>query len=508
MSSELAIEVQDLTKVYAIFDRPQDRLKQLIFRQRRKYYREFKALSNVSLTVARGETVGIVGRNGSGKSTLLQILCGTVRPTSGHAVVRGRIAALLELGAGFNPEFTGRENVFLNASLLGMREEEIQARFADIAAFAAIGDFLDQPVKKYSSGMFARLAFAVAVNVNPDILIVDEALSVGDEAFQRKCFSKIEELRNNGATILFVSHSAGAVVDLCDRAILLHHGERLLTGEPRTVIAAYQKLSYAPPDREAEIVEEIRARDRGEPITDGAGGDRGQRGAAAGSGARNGAQSMGAGSMGAGSMGKGAAAGTPEDSGDFDPHLKPQSTVSYHSIGAVIENITLTDPAGRPRNIVISGQEYLFRYDVRFEEPAARVRFGMLIKTMTGTELGGMTSHPFGEGIEQFAAGDRIRVTFRLKLGLTAGCYFLNAGVVGWVDGVESFLHRIVDAHMIRVANAVGSAITGYVDFSGPLRTDVSACTVSPLGPDSASSPPAMPEAAVERHEQTRATNS
>ncbi|MCK9174507.1 MAG: ABC transporter ATP-binding protein, partial [Desulforhopalus sp.] len=212
MSSDAAITVENLSKCYQIYDKPGDRLKQMIMRGRRHYYKEFWALRDVSFTIGRGETVGIVGQNGCGKSTLLQMVCGTLNPTEGKCQTRGRIAALLELGSGFNPEFTGRENVYMNGSVLGLTSAEIDSRFADIADFANIGDFIEQPVKTYSSGMMVRLAFAVAINVDPEILIVDEALAVGDELFQRKCFSRLEEIRRKGATILFVSHSVGVVV--------------------------------------------------------------------------------------------------------------------------------------------------------------------------------------------------------------------------------------------------------------------------------------------------------
>src|SRR5690348_2740583 len=223
MSSEdFSIRVDRLSKRYEIYAQPAHRLKQMILpraqramrRSARTYFKEFWALRDVSFDVRRGETVGIVGRNGSGKSTLLQMICGTLHPTAGRISVGGRIAALLELGAGFNPEFTGRENVYLNAAVIGLSREEIDARFDDIAAFADIGDFMEQPVKTYSSGMYVRLAFAVAINVDPEILVVDEALAVGDELFQRKCFARIDAIRSKGATILFVSHSANAVVEL------------------------------------------------------------------------------------------------------------------------------------------------------------------------------------------------------------------------------------------------------------------------------------------------------
>ena len=254
MSSDgIAIRVRDVSKHYFLYARPEDRLKQSIVprlqrlagRTPAKYYRDFAALNGVSFEVRRGETVGIIGRNGSGKSTLLQIICGTLQPSSGSVEVNGRIAALLELGAGFNAEYTGRENVYLNAAILGLARSEIDQRFEAIARFADIGEFIDQPVKTYSSGMYVRLAFATAINVDPDILVVDEALAVGDEAFQRKCYARIEEIQAKGGTILFVSHAAQTIVQLCSRALLIDGGELLLEGRPKIVTGQYQRLMNA-----------------------------------------------------------------------------------------------------------------------------------------------------------------------------------------------------------------------------------------------------------------------
>lgn len=223
MSSDPVIEARGLGKAYPIYRRPEDRLKQLLFGRRRRFYEEFWAVRDVNLSVGRGETVGIIGRNGSGKSTLLQMICGTLKPSAGEVRVRGRVAAMLELGSGFNPEFTGRENVRMGASILGLSREEIEARFDAICAFADIGPFLDQPLKHYSSGMQARLAFAVCANVDADVLIVDEVLSVGDAAFQQKCMRFLNRFRLRG-TMMFVSHDSGAIVKLCDRALWLDQG--------------------------------------------------------------------------------------------------------------------------------------------------------------------------------------------------------------------------------------------------------------------------------------------
>ena len=251
MSSEIAIKVENLSKCYQIYDQPRDRLKQFVLprlqrtmgREPKQYYQEFWALKDVSFEVKKGETVGIIGRNGSGKSTLLQILCGTLNPTGGTFTTNGRIAALLELGSGFNPEFTGRENVYMNAAVLGLSTEEVDQRFNDIAEFADIGQFIEQPVKTYSSGMMVRLAFAVIAHVDADILVIDEALAVGDAFFTQKCMRFLREFMDQG-TVLFVSHDTSAVVNLCNVAVLLNKGKVTEIDTPKAVIEHYLSIVY------------------------------------------------------------------------------------------------------------------------------------------------------------------------------------------------------------------------------------------------------------------------
>jgi ABC-type polysaccharide/polyol phosphate transport system ATPase subunit len=234
-----AVEFQSVSKSYAIYDQPGDRLKELLSFNRLKRHKDFWALHDVSFDVKRGETFCVVGENGSGKSTMLQIVAGILQPTSGTADVKGRVSALLELGAGFNPEFTGRDNVYLNGSILGFSKRQLDERYADIAEFAEIGEFIDQPVKTYSSGMVVRLAFAVAINVDPEILLVDEALAVGDIYFRQRCMRKVHELRSRGVTILFVSHAVSDVKAIGDRVLWLDHGRVVDLGEPDRVIAKY-----------------------------------------------------------------------------------------------------------------------------------------------------------------------------------------------------------------------------------------------------------------------------
>lgn len=274
MSSEIAIKVENLSKCYQIYDQPRDRLKQFVLPrlQRlvdlppRQYYREFWALKDISFEIKRGETVGIIGRNGSGKSTLLQMICGTLSPTSGSITTQGRIAALLELGAGFNTEFSGRENVYMNASVLGLCKDEIDARFDEIAAFADIGEFIDQPVKAYSSGMYARLAFSIAINVDPEVLIVDEALAVGDARFVAKCMRRIKNIQERGSSILFVSHDVGSVRTLCERAIWLDRGAVVEQGDVFPVTGRFTEFMFRDEKNEQDILHDELSTPTQEPL--------------------------------------------------------------------------------------------------------------------------------------------------------------------------------------------------------------------------------------------------
>lgn len=259
MGEELIISVKNVTKTYPLYDRHADRVKEAFHPLRKKYHRPFNALTNVSFDVKKGETLGIIGRNGSGKSTLLQIICGILQPTSGTIEVNGRISALLELGTGFNPEFTGRQNVDINGAILGLKREEIEARFDEIATFADIGDFIDQPVKTYSSGMYVRLAFAVAASFDADVLIVDEALAVGDVFFRQKCYQRLEALREKGVSIVLVSHGMMEVEQFCHRVLLLHHGQMIFEGLASEAVKRYylieqqDRLAAQPEQPQAKI---------------------------------------------------------------------------------------------------------------------------------------------------------------------------------------------------------------------------------------------------------------
>ena len=437
-SNEIAIDVSGLGKCYQIYKNPADRLKQFILPrfnrivggENIKFYEEFWALHDVSFKVNKGETVGIIGKNGSGKSTLLQMICGTLAPTSGAVNVNGRIAALLELGSGFNPEFSGRENVYLNAAILGLSKEEIDSKFDEIAAFAEIGDFMDQLVKTYSSGMYVRLAFSVAIHVNPDILIIDEALSVGDELFQRKCFSRIETIKSNGSTILFVSHSGSTIVELCDRAILIDSGEKLIEGAPKHVVSSYQKLLYAPTEEKSFIRDGLKNNNILLDNTH-----------------VNLAENI-------------------EIYEFFDSNLHPSSTVEYAKRGAIISDAHVYLPGVGRVNNLISGKVYQYKYDVTFTRSVENVRCGMLLKTVSGVELGGgVSASNIQTSLKNVNAGDVYTVIFSFKCALNPGVYFLNAGVIGNVDFEETYLHRLIDVAMFRVLPKEKNISTGIVDF-------------------------------------------
>lgn len=444
---EIGISVCNVSKCFKQYDRPIDRLKELIFPGQSRA-KEFWALGNINLDVDRGHTLGIVGRNGSGKSTLLQIIVGTLTPSAGQVAVRGRISALLELGSGFNPEFTGRQNVFFNGQLLGLTQKELEYKFDSIAAFADIGDFIDRPVKTYSSGMFMRLAFAVATSVEPDILVVDEALSVGDEAFQRKCFARIESIRERNGIILFVSHSNSHIIQLCDEAVLLDRGELLVRDNPKFVLDQYHKLIYAPDEKAPALREEIR-----------------QLHAENVSGDFNSSNSDHSSSKPTKLNGRSQKPNESEFREFYDPELVPSETVSYISRGAKIIDPQITTIDGAVVNNLVGRREYLYTYTVEFAKSSQRIQFGMLIKTISGLELGGASYSVSHHEVHHVESGDTLTLTFRFKCLLNPGVYFLNAGVSGMVDGKFTFLARYIDVAMFRVLENDRACTNGTIDF-------------------------------------------
>ncbi|MFC5649806.1 ABC transporter ATP-binding protein [Paenibacillus solisilvae] len=437
MSKEISISVVNVSKCFEIYKQPQDRLKQSLMRGHKNYYKEFWAVKDVSFDIFKGETVGIIGRNGSGKSTLLQMIAGTLNASEGNITVNGRVAALLELGSGFNPEFTGRENIYMNGSILGLSISQIDELFLEIVQFAEIGEFIDRPVKTYSSGMALRLAFAVQVVVPKEILIVDEALAVGDELFQRKCFLKIEEFKKQGGTILFVSHSGAAIVELCDRAILLDSGEQLIIGPSKRVVNLYQKLVFAPADKIQELKEEIRStKQLPEVKTTLAISDNFIEDSRT-----NKSESM------------------------YDPNLIPKDSVHYEPRGAELYDPEITTMAGKRVNILIAGQKYVYRYYVKFSRISTNVRFAMLIKTASGLELGGAQSASFGGGVPFIDNNERYKVEFTFVPRLTTGVYFLNAGVLGIDGDSEIYMDRKVDFLAFKIMPSEDALMTAIVDF-------------------------------------------
>ncbi len=453
-SNDVVIKVVGLSKCYNIYDKPFDRLKQSLmprlYRAMRKpsplYYREFWALRDVNFSVKKGETIGIIGRNGSGKSTLLQLICGTLTPTSGYIEAHGRITALLELGSGFNPEFTGRENVFLNGAILGLQRDEIETRFDDIAAFADIGDFIEQPVKFYSSGMMVRLAFAVQAMVDPDILIVDEALAVGDERFQRKCFRRLEELRERGSSILFVSHAGQQIVELCDRALLLEQGKRLLMADPLTTVRAYHKMLFATPAEQPRLIQEILEKDQGYV-------------------SRQGTPAIAfVDSDATFHPDLENAAQTLQDTDLYQENLIPESTQEFPVQGARIESIKIYNLEGKQVNNLLPGREYLFEIRGTFLENRELVYVGFHIRATNGVELTGRVYPRWGKYLEQVKLGQRFRLAHRIKMNLAPNVYFSGAGI--WSIHEPVCMHKVVDAIMFRVLPKLNNDTFGHVDLS------------------------------------------
>jgi lipopolysaccharide transport system ATP-binding protein len=373
--SEIAIRLTNVSKCFRRYAKPVDRLKEILLPSKGKMP-DFWALNDINLEIEKGQTLGIIGQNGSGKSTLLQIIAGTMTPTTGSVEVHGRISALLELGSGFNPEFTGRENVFFNGRLLGLSVAEIEARFEAIARFADIGDFIDQPVKTYSSGMFVRLAFAVAVNVDPEILIVDEALAVGDILFQRKCFRQIEEMAESGVTILFVSHDLNSVLNLCDRAVILDNHQVIHEGKPHPITLAYSAL-MAKREAEGQTSQAINFRHEVKPAQNG--------------------------------------------------HLVGESRIGIG--GAELVDVKLFDELGRATQTVRCGEKVTVRSTIHFHQEIERPIAGFKIKTLNGIAAIGQSTMGSAKPLPAVNSGTILHVEFSWHCYLTPGSYTITAGV-------------------------------------------------------------------------------
>ena len=469
-----AIQVEDVSKVYRLYEKPIDRLKESLSLTHRSYHRDFFALSNLSFQVKKGETVGIIGTNGSGKSTILKIITGVLTPTTGQVRVSGVISALLELGAGFNMDYTGIENVYMNGTMMGFTRAQMDEKLPDILEFADIGDFVHQPVKTYSSGMFVRLAFALAINVEPEILIVDEALSVGDVFFQSKCYRRMEEIRKNGTTILMVTHDMGSVIKYCDRVILLNKGHYIAEGEPGRMVDLYKKILANQMDLlEEELAEmnDFSGEEAAAGGTDAAGGASqgagrpGAEGSASQGAGRPGAAgsvSQGAGrpgaegaaSLGTEGPGKAPAAGLMKDKLSINPNR-----TEYGNGKAEIYDLGLLDERGNVTNLLLKGEYFEIRERIRFYDEIAAPIFTYTIKDKKGTELSGTNTMFEGAEVKPVGRGDEYEVTFRQKMTLQGGEYLLSMSCTGFEQGEHTVYHRLYDIASITVIsnkNTVG----------------------------------------------------
>ena len=427
MQSNLAINVCDVTKIYRLYDKPIDRLKESISLTHKKYHKEFFALDKISFSVEKGSTVGIIGTNGSGKSTILKIITGVLNPTTGSVEVDGNISALLELGAGFNMDYTGIENIYMNGTMMGFSREQMEAKLPEILEFADIGDFVYQPVKTYSSGMFVRLAFALAINVEPEILIVDEALSVGDVFFQAKCYRRMEEIRKTGTTILMVTHDMGSVIKYCDKVILLNKGEFLAEGPAGEMVDLYKKiLAGRMDDLEADLAKRLDSNfsDMMELNND---------------------------------INK-------THAKEYHGLMKEKISINpnkteYGDGRAEIYDLGLLDSKGELTNVLLKGEEFTIREKIRFNANIESPIFTFTIKDKKGTELSGTNTMFEGVEVKPVKPGDEAVVEFKQKMTLQGGEYLLSMSCTGFENGTHVVYHRLYDVTFITVIsnkNTVG----------------------------------------------------
>ena len=423
--NQIAIRVSNLSKCFHIYERPKDRLKQSIYPRLQRslgkkpgqYFREFWALKDVSFEIKKGETIGIIGRNGSGKSTLLQLVCGTLSPTFGEVEIHGRVAALLELGAGFNPEFTGRENIYMNASVLGLSQDEIDARFDSIVAFADIGDFIEQPVKTYSSGMYVRLAFAVIAHVDADILVIDEALSVGDAVFTQKCMRFLRTFIEKG-TVLFVSHDTSAIINLCKSAAWLAHGKVRMISDAKSVSEAY--VQYCSQEMYGDTVRIASLKASPE---------------------RSAVKKSG-------------------EAEQVDPHTKIDffdnvaHSEGWKSGALEIESVSLTNQAGQPIPVFLGGESVTLSVRAVAHQAIASPIIGFLVKDRLGQSLFGEHTYTYMQTPLAMSAGDNAEARFEFTLPwLPNGDYSMTVSIADG-DPEENIQHHLLhDAALIHVSS-------------------------------------------------------
>ena len=426
---KIAIRADQITKIYKLYEKPSDRMKEALGLTRKKLHKEHYALQGVDMTVYQGETVGIIGTNGSGKSTILKIITGVLNPTQGELTVNGRISALLELGAGFNMEYNGIENIYLNGTMMGFSKKEIDEKLQDILDFADIGDYVYQPCKTYSSGMFVRLAFAVAINIEPEILIVDEALSVGDVFFQAKCYHKFDEFKKMGKTILFVSHDLSSIAKYCDRVVLLNQGHKLGEGSPKEMIDAYKQVlvgQYEVPEEEDSLLEDEDINELAAEVSDGY-------------------------------------KKRKKRISDEVLGVNPDA-LEYGTKAALIHDYYVTDKKGTKASAIIKGEEFTLHYKVKFEEDVPAPIFAFTIKNVRGTEITGTNSMFEKAYLSDAKAGEVKEVTFTQNMDLQGGEYLLSLGVTGYEKEKFEVYHRLYDVINITVVS--NKDTVGYYDMN------------------------------------------
>ncbi len=420
---EKVIEIKDIVKTYKLYNKPEDFVKEKLCLGLKKFYRPHNALDGINLDVYKGECIGIIGTNGSGKSTLLKLITGVSTQTSGEITVKGKISALLELGAGFKMELTGMENIYLNGTILGYTKEEMDERVQSIVDFAEIGEYINQPVRNYSSGMFARLAFAVAINVEPDILIVDEALSVGDIFFQSKCYQKFMSFKEAGKTILFVSHDLGSVIKYCDRTLLIHKGKQIMVGNSADVVNAYKKILVNQyDDGKGTIAKE----DKKISIT----------------------------SIGSDACWK-------------DSMVNNPNALEYGNGVANIIDYAIVDDQGNVGSSIYKGKEFEVRMKVEFYQPVDNPIFAYTIKDIKGTEVSGTNTMLEGRNLEHVDAGQIVTISFRQNMSLQGGDYLLALGCTGYPEGEFTVYSRLYDVCNIQVISDKNTI--GYVDLNADI---------------------------------------
>lgn len=440
MGVENAIEIKDVTKIYRLYEKPIDRLKESLSVGHKVYHKDFFALNNLSFSVEKGQTVGIIGTNGSGKSTILKIITGVLTPTTGEVSVHGKISALLELGAGFNSDYTGIENIYMNGTMMGYSKKEMDAKLQDILEFADIGDFVYQPVKTYSSGMFVRLAFALAINVEPEILIVDEALSVGDVFFQAKCYRRMEEIRKSGTTIVMVTHDMGSIIKYCDKVILLNRGEFIAEGFPGKIVDLYKKIL-------AGQMDALRAELNGKNDLSGEKVVKAEVKA-------EGDESDIAADQNDGKQSPSKAPTLMRDSLTINANRE-----EYGDGRAEIFDLGLLDQRGNLTNLLLKGELFTIKERIRFHTELQSPIFTYTIKDKKGMDLTGTNTLFEGTEVKPVKSGDIYEVSFTQKMTLQGGEYLLSMSCTGFENGEHVVYHRLYDVANITVIsnkNTVG----------------------------------------------------